>query len=147
MDILAASVATTTAQRPPTAVAVPALGQPDTLATTRFAAIMAQPLTSSSPLTAVGAEATLPVVTPPAQASGIPPSLGDRILSGMNGVSSDLQGAWKTIASTLETDHGLNAQEMLKLQLHLSQVSLQYDLVGKAISRSTQNIDQLVRVQ
>jgi type III secretion protein I len=33
------------------------------------------------------------------------------------------------------------------LQLGITQVSIQYDLVGKIISRSTQNIDQLVKLQ
>lgn len=41
----------------------------------------------------------------------------------------------------------LNIQDMLKLQMQLVQTSFQYELVGKAISRSTQNLDQLVRIQ
>ena len=41
----------------------------------------------------------------------------------------------------------MGMQDLLKLQLQLVQVSVQYDLVGKAVSRSTQNFDQLVRIQ
>jgi type III secretion protein I len=36
--------------------------------------------------------------------------------------------------------------DMLRLQTELLQVSVQYELVGKAVSRSTQNIDTLVRM-
>lgn len=143
MDILAASIATV-ASPPIAAATVPTLGNPDALAAARFAAIMAPP-PEATPM-AVGT-AVAPTVTESVPTTGVPTSLGDRILSGMNGVSSDLQGAWKNIAATLNTDRPLNTQDMLKMQMHLSQVSVQYDLVGKAISRSTQNIDQLVRVQ
>ena len=37
--------------------------------------------------------------------------------------------------------------DLLRLQLSMAQLSLQAELVGKVIGRSTQNIDQLVRMQ
>ena len=36
--------------------------------------------------------------------------------------------------------------DMLRLQADLVQISVQYEMVGKAVSRTTQNIDTLVRM-
>ena len=45
------------------------------------------------------------------------------------------------------TSHSWNVAELLKVQVALMQISVQYELIGKAVSRSTQNLDQLVKVQ
>lgn len=74
-------------------------------------------------------------------------SLGDRILNGISSASSDFQTSLKTVSSLLEGGNVMSASDLLKLQLNLVQVSIQYDLIGKAISRSTQNIDQMVKIQ
>ncbi len=39
-----------------------------------------------------------------------------------------------------------NIGDMLRVQSEMLQVSVQYELVGKAVSRTTQNIDTLVRM-
>ena len=71
-----------------------------------------------------------------------------RVLNGMQNVSNDFRESWARAAATLGPDGAtMDMQQLLRLQLHLAQASVQYDLVGKAISRSTQNFDQLVRVQ
>lgn len=76
-------------------------------------------------------------------------SVGDRILNGMQGVSNDFRNSWDSVNKVVNSTSGeaVTMQEMLKLQMQLTQVTFQYDMVGKAVSRSTQNIDQLVRVQ
>lgn len=74
-------------------------------------------------------------------------SLGDRILGGLSSASSDFQTSLKTVSSLLEGSNVMSTTDLLKLQLNLVQVSIQYDLIGKAISRSTQNIDQMVKIQ
>ena len=62
-------------------------------------------------------------------------------------MATDFSDTWKDIAHGLD---GMGAQpaisDMLRLQTELLQVSVQYELVGKAVSRSTQNIDTLVRM-
>ena len=74
--------------------------------------------------------------------------MGDRILAGMQSVSGEFQSAWKSVSASLDANaETMGMQDLLKLQMHLVQVSVQYVLVGKAVSRSTQNFDQLVRVQ
>lgn len=124
----------------PSLSAVPAAAAPDAAAVQRFAALM-QPPVPEAVSAAIGPAA--------AQAAGIAPrSFGDRVLHGMQNVSNDFRESWTRAAETLGTDGAsMDMQRMLSLQLHLTQASVQYDLVGKAISRSTQNFDQLVRVQ
>lgn len=117
----------------------------------RFAQLMqADPAAASTaPTTALGhASATAPA-TPAASTADVPvQNVGDRILNGMQTISQDMQKQWNVVTQTLQ-DNGNNMtmQDMLQLQLHLTQASVQYEVLGKAISKSTQNFDQLVRVQ
>jgi type III secretion protein I len=136
---IAALTAALTAQ---TLTAAPAArAEPAQLATEQFNAIMNAP---TDP--ALGAvPAALQSVFAPA--AGAEPTLGGQILSGLRGVATDFSDTWKDIAHNLD---GMGAQpavsDMLRLQTELLQVSVQYELVGKAVARSTQNIDTLVRM-
>lgn len=135
MDI--AATATVMAQATP-AVAGPAATPPvDDLAAARFQEVMnAQP----APVAQAVQEAF----------PGVPASqrtLGDSILAGMQNLSSEFQQSWKTVNAALDAGSLMTMSDMLKLQMGIVQMSIQYDLVGKAISRSTQNIDQLVKMQ
>lgn len=98
--------------------------------------------------TAPPAAATVPA-TPVAPAADAPvQNVGDRILSGMQSISQDMKQQWSMVSQTLQdAGNNLTMQDMLRLQLHLTQASVQYEVLGKAISKSTQNFDQLVRVQ
>ena len=74
------------------------------------------------------------------------PTMGDAILSGLRGVSSDVSEKWNAVSRALDMPN-MQTADLLRLQLKVSQMSVEYDLVGKAISRSTQNVDQLVKLQ
>ncbi|WP_298208980.1 type III secretion system inner rod subunit SctI [Acidovorax sp.] len=146
MDIIAS---------PMVATALPALSAPavatavpDASATARFAALMQAPAPTAMDNVAASMESRSMVNgSTPAAIQG-PSSVGDRILAGMQGVSGEFQSAWKSVAASLDAGpQAMGMQDLLKLQLQLVQVSVQYDLVGKAVSRSTQNFDQLVRIQ
>ena len=118
--------------------AAPVLPAADPLATARFSEIMnAQP----TPV-AEAVEAAYPMVAPTGSRT-----LGDTILSGMQGLSTEFQQSWKTVNAVLDGGAAMTTYDMLKLQMGLTQMSIQYDRVGKAISRSTQNLDQLVKMQ
>ncbi len=142
MDIVASPLVATAVPALPAPALTPAV--PDASATARFAALMqAPPPSAASPADTVAAAMASGTGQPPG-----PSSVGDRILAGMQGVSSEFQSAWKSVAASLDAGpETMGMQDLLKLQLQLVQVSVQYDLVGKAVSRSTQNFDQLVRVQ
>ena len=137
MNIGATGLMATVAQASLPAAA-PVAQVADPLATARFSEVMnAQP----TPV-AEAVEAAYPQAIP-----GERKTLGDTILSGMQGLSSEFQQSWKTVNSVLEGGSAMTTYDMLKLQMGLTQMSIQYDLVGKAISRSTQNLDQLVKMQ
>ncbi len=144
MDIASIPVASSLA----TPVITSTLPQrPSEAATAQFSALMqAQP----SQLAALPSDRTSKPddVTPQRVDTDQPSSVGDRILAGMQGVSAEFQTAWKSVSASLEANApAMSMQDLLKLQLQLVQVSVQYDMVGKAVSKSTQNFDQLVRMQ
>lgn len=105
----------------------------------RFAALMEAPATAD-PMPAT------PAVSGVATTEGR--TLGDNILGGLQRLSNDLQQSWANVGDALSH---MGAQpsvhDMLAVQMHLSTMSVQYELVSKAVSRSTQNIDQLVKLQ
>ena len=122
--------------------------KPDALAAARFSELMRVD-TVAAPVTVQPAIELVPpntaIQTPVAPAQNV--SIGDRILSGMQGLSGDMQQSWSTVKNALENSSNMTTADMLKLQMGLTQMSIQYDLVGKAISRSTQNLDQLLKMQ
>ena len=144
MDIAAVAIA----QLAPAPGAVPAatpLGAPSTLATERFNAIMNAPdvATVSGPLSAPSAVVQAPLPTLDKTA----PTLGNQILSSLRTTAADFSQKWQNIAVSLDkTVTQPNIADMLRVQSELVQVSVQYELVGKAVSRTTQNIDAMVKM-
>lgn len=116
---------------------VPDMATPDALAAARFDELMAT--TPAAPTST-----TLPTLTTPHPQAV---TLGDRILQGLGGLSTDFQQSWKEVSSVLDSGNMMTTGDMLKLQMNLTQIAIQYDMVGKAISKSTQNIEQLVKIQ
>lgn len=116
-------------------VTVPAAADPQ--ASARFADLMTQPVA------AAGAPVPLHDGVLPA-AGG---TLGDMILSGLKSTSADFQDKWASVQRVLEGGNLTSVSEMIKLQMGVTQMSVQYEVLGKAVSRSTQNIDQLVKMQ
>lgn len=129
------------------AAAEPAVTPPaaDALVTERFNAMMAAPL---APLPGVELNATTAAVQGALSPLDPAPSLGGRILDGMREATGELAGKWQNIAGRLD---GMAAQpsiaDMLRLQTDLLQVSVQYELVSKGVTKSTQNVDSMVRMQ
>lgn len=70
---------------------------------------------------------------------------GETILSGLQKVSTEFQESWSSARAAL--DGRVDLQDMLKLQMELVQTSVRYELMGKAIFRSTQNLEHLVKTQ
>ena len=138
MEIAALTAALGTPALPAAAPVAPA----DQLAAERFNALMQAP--EAPALTGVPAALQSACAAAPLDAA---PTLGGQILSGLRGMATEFSGKWNDIAQGLDS---LGAQpaisDMMRMQSELLQVSVQYELVGKAVSRSTQNIDTLVRM-
>lgn len=144
MDIIATGVLGNLTTAGPDAASTGPLGAADSLAAAQFSQIM-----QAAPAGAVDAAGPAPQVAAASQPLSTegPRSLGETILSGMQNLSQEFQQSWKTVNAVLDSGSAMTTSDMLKLQMGLTQMSIQYDLVGKAISRSTQNLDQLVKMQ
>ena len=138
MEIAALTAALGSRMLTPAAPVVPA----DQLATERFAALMTAPPEPALSAVPAALQSAFAPQSPDAAST-----LGGQILSGLQSMASDFSSKWHTIAEGLD---GMGAQpaisDMLRMQTELLQVSVQYELVGKAVARSTQNIDTLVRM-
>lgn len=128
--------------RPEPLVGASVAASPDATATQQFAALMQAPAAGAAPDPAAVAPADA------ALAANHFHSVGDRILHGMHSASTEMRSAWNHVSDMLNADTPtLSMQEMLSLQLYMTQASMQFEMVGKAVSRSSQNFDQLVRLQ
>jgi len=129
------------------AAAAPAVAPPaaDALVTERFNAMMAAPPAALPGVELNATAAAVQGALAPAQTA---PSLGGRILDGMREAGADLAGKWQDIAGRLDA---MTAQpsiaDMLRLQTDLLQASVQYELLSKGVTKSTQNVDSMVRMQ
>lgn len=92
-----------------------------------------------------------PVAATPVAAETVarpPATVGEAILDGLRGVSQDFQQRWQKVDATFSDPAKLaTVTDMLRLQSQMLQLSVQYEMVGKAVSRSTQNIEQLIKIQ
>jgi type III secretion protein I len=149
MDIAAVAIAQLAPGIGMTAAA-PAPVAPTSLATERFNALMNSPDmgTVTGPLTGPLTASATVVQTPVTPTlDTIAPTLGNQILSSLRSTATDFSQKWQNIAVGLDkTVTQPNIADMLRLQSELVQVSVQYELVGKAVSRTTQNIDAMVKM-
>lgn len=149
MDITAAAVHTLTAASAPAGVpAGPSPASADALAAAQFSQLMGAQSAAVADA-ALGSQALGAALqnSGPGAANGQAPTLGESILGGVNNLSEQFQQSWRSVHSALEGGQLMPAGDLLKLQMGLTQMAIQYELVGKAVSRSTQNIDQLVKMQ
>lgn len=118
------------------------LAEPSALATERFNALMAAPVQPEL----TGVQSALQSAFGPAAPEALP-TLGNQILASLQSSTTEFSQKWQGIAGGLEQMGERPAvADMLRMQAELLQVSVQYELVGKAVSRSTQNVDALVRM-
>ncbi len=94
------------------------------------------------------ADSAVPAVaTPvPETVTAPPKNLGEAIISTLQSASTEMGRNWNA-AAQMVTQPDLNMADMLRLQMTVVQTSIQYDLLGKAISKSTNNLDQILKTQ
>ncbi len=113
-------------------------------ASARFAAAMSEPRAGVAPDADAGAGQLLQqVLQPAAQAD----TLGSRILSGLRIQADTFSDKWRGVSARLDAvAERPDMVNMLRLQSDLLALSVQYEVVGKGITKSTQNLDALVRM-
>lgn len=116
---------------------------PSEAVTQRFNDIMNAAATAQPVPSAVPAGVPVGVTASVAEPAG----LGNSILAGLQSVPSEYSNKWRSVKSSLdEMTRNPSAGAMLSVQMGLLEMSVLYELVGKGISRCTQNIDTLVRM-
>lgn len=121
---------------------------PNELAAARFSAIMNAPAVNASAEAASATSTRTSLETAAAVGvSAVPQTLGDRLLNSLQTKSDDFTAKFEATKKQLEADQSMGARELLSMQLQVTQMSVQYEMLGKVVSRATQNVDQLVRIQ
>jgi type III secretion protein I len=73
-------------------------------------------------------------------------TLGDAILNTLQTASTQMTQSWQQAAQAV-SHSDLNMADMLSLQMAVIQTSIQYELLGKGIGKTTQNLDQILKTQ
>jgi type III secretion protein I len=149
MDILSAQLALPgeLGSAPTVGVSAPSVTSPaDPTAIQRFGDALAAGPAPASSVSPVGTSTAVNGVLPAQDVNRVGGTLGDSILKGLQNVSEDFRKSWASVNATLDGKVD-SVSDLLKLQMGMAQVSLQFELIGKGVSRATQNIDQLVKLQ
>ena len=72
---------------------------------------------------------------------------GDGILNGLNSLGADMSRDWQSVKDVLAGKNMPDIKDMLSVQVSLIGLSMHHELINKCVTRSTQNLDQLVKLQ
>lgn len=80
-----------------------------------------------------------------------PSNMGGSILRSLESMGGEFRNTWQEVvdisSTSTSTDPGMSMTDALRVQWHMVTVAAQYEAVGKAIGKVTQDVDQLVRMQ
>jgi hypothetical protein len=149
---IASGVASVALPQPDTTIKPDVLPAPEAGADemARFQAAMsgATPAGGVTPGAAMPAEFTpLSEVTAVAAPGGTP---GDAILRGLGQLGDRFDNTVDRITQTLDSvqpGQSLPAADMLRLQLAMTEVTVQQDVAGKLVGKATQNLDTFLKNQ
>lgn len=74
-------------------------------------------------------------------------TVGDAILAGMEQLSGETLNAWGVIKHKLPEGANIATADLINFQASVLQFTFLYELVGKGVSKSAQNLDSLVKLQ
>jgi type III secretion system YscI/HrpB-like protein len=140
MDIhtLSAAAASLPQARPPAgAAAATPLADPQD--TARFQALMAPP---PAPMASALPDASAIAPVPEAGTS-----LGDAILKKVDEVHAGLESQWDQLSKAGQAQSPMTVTELMQFQSTAIQSSVQFELVGKVVSKSEQDLETLVKMQ
>lgn len=128
----------------------------------RAAMMSAQPAapmaTLQAPAVAPTAADQSPVAIAPAAAAPMPDftvmaptprsgnTLGDTILNAMNDLSADTKQRFSQVGDLLSKPN-ITMSDMMSVQFTLLQTSLQFEIASKGVTKVTQNVESLLKVQ
>ncbi|OZG74359.1 EscI/YscI/HrpB family type III secretion system inner rod protein [Hahella sp. CCB-MM4] len=74
-------------------------------------------------------------------------SLGDKVLQGLQNMKSGYDRQVGAVQESMNGTDPLRINSMMKLQFDLAKLTLQGELINKTVSKSTQNLDTLLKSQ
>jgi len=74
-------------------------------------------------------------------------TLGDAILAGVDRMSGDTRQAWSAVNNISALPEMLNTRQLLEVQASFVKFSFYSEVVSKGVSKATQNLDSLVKMQ
>ena len=93
-----------------------------------------------------GASATTGFSSASAPSAIAPPSFGDAILNGLDHLRGHLKAGWASAVAPLEGG-SMSAAGMLQAQAGLQQMGFETQLIATVAGKTSQSIDQLVKMQ
>ena len=92
------------------------------------------------------ASATTGLSSASAPSAIVPPSFGDAILNGLDHLRGHLKAGWASAVAPLEGG-SMSAAGMLQAQAGLQQMGFETQLIATVAGKTSQSIDQLVKMQ
>ncbi len=74
-------------------------------------------------------------------------SLGDKILQGFQGVRENIESQAVGIEQRLNSDEVMSTRNIFETQNAMAKLTMTEDLIGKIVSKSTQNLESLLKNQ
>lgn len=108
----------------------------------RFNAALGTSQSASQPASAVAPVESAQTI----RAAEGPRNLGNAILDGLEAASRDVSQRWQAAAKAIEKPE-IGVADLMRLQLNVVQGSLQWELVTKAVGKSAQNLEQIIKAQ
>ncbi|GLS24693.1 type III secretion system inner rod subunit SctI [Marinibactrum halimedae] len=79
-------------------------------------------------------------------AGGEDASLGDKFFQILSETKREINEKTSEIQSTLKVDE-LTPMDLIRLQYEIAEITIQQELISKGVSKSTQNVDTLLKAQ
>ena len=74
-------------------------------------------------------------------------SLGDKILQGFQGIRENIESQAAGIEQRLNSDEVMSTRNIFETQNAMAKLTMTEDLIGKIVSKSTQNLESLLKNQ
>jgi type III secretion system YscI/HrpB-like protein len=105
-------------------------------------------LSSASPMPEASAASSATAGSSSTSAPTGPVSLGDTILKGLDHLRDRMKDGWSSAVAPLDAANGpISAAGLLQVQSGVLQVGFETQLIGTIAGKTSQSIDQLVKMQ
>jgi type III secretion protein I len=73
--------------------------------------------------------------------------VGAQFLDALGDAKQNISERASNIESSLQSSEAMTPGELMKIQVELAQLTLEQELISKGVSKTTQNVDTLIKAQ